>query len=105
MDTSIIFVIIIATVAILPGIAGVIHNLTITNREQRIFQMETNNQMGELFREALNQDQTKRNIQKETIEKPIAVYPIIRCIYCKSGSNTRDNLFCTQCGAPLRRGV
>lgn len=106
MDTSLNFAIIVAIIAIIPGIWALINqaykdkksqleNASLINHDMyRIVErLQTRINETELY---LKHDNFFDELWKNMCEKPV----IIRCKYCKS-PNTITNITCTQCGAVI----
>lgn len=108
MDVDILISLIIAVIAIIPGVIAVMNSakkdkLLELNLTAGHFHKINSDRIDGLRKEVLLQKEILENsyisiddLFKKMYEKPV----IIRCQHCNS-PNTVSNLNCTQCGAPI----
>jgi hypothetical protein len=98
MDTSIITSIIIAAIAIIPGVWSLINLSKKDNESQLAAVSHSTSRLSDEIWEIKGRmvDFSTENLFKKMYEKPV----IIRCDHCKS-PNVITNFECIKCGAPL----
>jgi hypothetical protein len=117
METNIIFPILVAIIAIIPGVWALVNQgnkeKTQTNTDMKMVEAEQRssiqfeNLRDEIaytkysIKDRINSNIIYGDIVDKLWEKMYEIPSIIRCVHCDS-PNVITNLNCTQCGAPLK---
>jgi hypothetical protein len=103
MDTSVLVSIVVAVIAIVPGIFALVNQASKGKLEERFdmlrtVQDATHTELTRLQMKttSLEDEKNVEKLYKKMYEKPV----IIRCDHCKS-ANVITNLECIKCGAPI----